>query len=98
MYVHVLLILILLHLVFFPFQACAPWGNVCIVTGTHYIPIALPSILGTVFLLAPLLAVAAKLQQSSTEVTRKELRIQELEEEVKALKNINHGDEREKKK
>ena len=54
--------------------------------GTHYIPIALPSILGTLFLLAPLIAIAAKLQQSSTEVTRKELRIEELEEEVEALK------------
>ena len=50
--------------------------------GTHYIPIALPSILGTVFLLAPLLAVAAKLQQSSQEIIRKDLRIQELEAEL----------------
>lgn len=66
-------------------QACAPWGNVCVVAGTHYIPVALPSILGTVFLLAPLLAVAAKWQQSAAEVTRKELRIQELEAELKAL-------------
>ena len=66
-------------------QACAPWGNVCVVAGTHYIPIALPSILGTVFLLAPLVAVAAKLQQSAAEVTRKDLRIEELEEEVDRL-------------
>ena len=50
--------------------------------GTHYIPIALPSIIGTVFLLAPLLAVAAKLQQSSQEIIRKDLRIQELEAEL----------------
>lgn len=63
------------------------------VAGTHYIPIALPSILGTVFLLAPLVAIAVKLQQSSTEVTRKELRIEELEAEVKALKT---GGEKEK--
>lgn len=57
----------------------------CVVAGTHYIPIALPSILGTVFLLAPLVAVAAKLQQSAAEVTRKDLRIEELEEEVDRL-------------
>lgn len=54
----------------------------CVVAGTHYIPIALPSILGSVFLLAPLVAVAFKLQQSSTEVTRKEMRIRELEAEL----------------
>ena len=35
--------------------------------GTHYIPIALPSILGSLFLFAPLVAVAVKLQQSTTE-------------------------------
>ena len=54
----------------------------CVVAGTHYIPIALPSILGTVFLLAPLLAFAAKLQQSSQDIIRKDLRIQELEAEL----------------
>uniref|UniRef100_A0A7S0STI9 Uncharacterized protein n=1 Tax=Mantoniella antarctica TaxID=81844 RepID=A0A7S0STI9_9CHLO len=67
-------------------EACAPWGNVCVVAGTHYIPIALPSILGSVFLLAPLVAVAFKLQQSSTDVTRKEMRIRELEAELLELK------------
>ena len=52
------------------------------VAGTHYIPIALPSILGTIFLLAPLLAVAAKLQQTSQEIIKKDLRIRELEAEL----------------
>ena len=52
------------------------------VAGTHYIPIALPSILGTIFLLAPLLAAAAKLQQTSQEIIKKDLRIRELETEL----------------
>lgn len=56
-------------------QACAPWGNACVVAGTHYIPIALPSILGTVFLLAPLVAIFLKLQAAET-------RVRTLEEEL----------------
>jgi hypothetical protein len=39
---------------------------VCVVAGTHYIPIALPSILASLFLLLPLVAIAAKLQASGT--------------------------------
>ena len=60
-------------------QACAPWGNVCVVAGTHYIPIALPSILASLFLLLPLVAIAAKLQAIGQEV-------EELETELRALK------------
>ncbi|ACO64292.1 predicted protein [Micromonas commoda] len=67
-------------------EACAPWGNVCVVAGTHYIPIALPSILGTLFLLLPLVAVAAKLRASDQEVTRAQLRIEQLETELRVLK------------
>ena len=67
-------------------QACAPWGNVCVVAGTHYVPIALPSILGTLFLLLPLVAVAAKLRASGEEATRAQLRIEQLETELRVLK------------
>ena len=67
-------------------QACAPWGNVCVVAGTHYIPIALPSILASLFLLLPLVAIAAKLQASGQEVTRAQLKIEELETELRTLK------------
>ena len=41
----------------------------CVVAGTHYIPIALPSILASLFLLLPLVAIAAKLQASGQEQT-----------------------------
>ena len=64
-------------------QACAPWGNVCVVAGTHYIPIALPSILASLFLLLPLVAIAAQLQASGQEVTRAQMKIEELEERLK---------------
>lgn len=53
----------------------------CVVAGTHYIPIALPSILGTLFLLLPLVVAAAKLQQYAAQVTRLELEIQQLKDE-----------------
>ena len=33
----------------------APWGNVCVTYGTHYVPIALPSILGSLVLFLPLI-------------------------------------------
>lgn len=58
----------------------------CVVAGTHNIPIALPSILGTLFLLLPLVAVAAKLRASGEEVTRAQLRIEQLETELRVLK------------
>ena len=35
--------------------SCAPWGNVCVTYGTHYVPIALPSILGSLVLFLPLI-------------------------------------------
>ena len=44
------------------------------------------------FLFAPLVAVAVKLQQSSTEVTRKDLRIAKLEDDIKYLK-MGHAEE-----
>jgi hypothetical protein len=53
---------------------------VCVVAGTHYIPIALPSIL------ASLVAIAAKLQASGQEVTRSQMKIEELETELRVLK------------
>jgi len=56
---------------------------VCVVAGTHYIPIALPSILASLFLLLPLVAIAAKLQASGQELTRAQLKIEELEERLK---------------
>jgi len=56
---------------------------VCVVAGTHYIPIALPSILASLFLLLPLVAIAAKLQASGQEVTRAQMKIEELEERLK---------------
>lgn len=55
----------------------------CVVAGTHYIPIALPSILASLFLLLPLVAIAAKLQASGQEVTRAQMKIEELEERLK---------------
>ena len=55
----------------------------CVVAGTHYIPIALPSILASLFLLLPLVAIAAKLQASGQELTRAQLKIEELEERLK---------------
>ena len=51
----------------------------CVVAGTHYIPIALPSILASLFLLLPLVAIAAKLQAIGQEV-------EELETELRVLK------------
>ena len=58
----------------------------CVVAGTHYIPIALPSILASLFLLLPLVAIAAKLQASGQEVTRAQMKIEELETELRVLK------------
>jgi hypothetical protein len=70
-------------------EACAPWGNVCVVAGTHYIPIALPSILGSLFLLAPLVAIAFKLEAKGAEVRRRDARIEELE---RALEEARRGE------
>ena len=56
----------------------------CVVAGTHYIPIALPSILASLFLLLPLVAIAAKLQASGQEVTRAQMKIEELETDPRA--------------
>ena len=70
-------------------EACAPWGNVCVVAGTHYIPIALPSILGSLFLLAPLVAIAFKLEAKGAEVRRRDARIEELE---RALDEARRGE------
>ena len=70
-------------------EACAPWGTVCVVVGTHYIPIALPSILGSLFLLAPLVAIAFKLEAKGAEVRRRDARIEELE---RALDEARRGE------
>jgi hypothetical protein len=59
---------------------------VCVVAGTHYIPIALPSILASLFLLLPLVAIAAKLQASGQEATRAQMKIETLETELRTLK------------
>ena len=58
----------------------------CVVAGTHYIPISLPSILASLFLLLPLVAIAAKLQASGQEMTRAQMKIEELETELRVLK------------
>ena len=58
----------------------------CVVAGTHYIPIALPSILASLFLLLPLVAIAAKLQASGQETTKAQLKIEELETEIRLMK------------
>ena len=58
----------------------------CVVAGTHYIPIALPSILASLFLLLPLVAIAAKLQASGQELTRAQLKIEEMETEIRELR------------
>ena len=58
----------------------------CVVAGAHYIPIALPSILASLFLLLPLVAIAAKLQASGQEMTRAQMKIEELETELRVLK------------
>jgi hypothetical protein len=49
-------------------EACAPWGNVCIVAGTRYIPIALPSIVASLFLFAPLVVAFLKLQAAEAQL------------------------------
>jgi hypothetical protein len=63
-------------------EACAPWGNVCVVAGTHYIPIALPSIIASLFLFAPLVAVFLKLQSAEAKLVLAEEKIEALEKRL----------------
>ncbi|KAK3267089.1 hypothetical protein CYMTET_24334 [Cymbomonas tetramitiformis] len=49
-------------------SACAPWGNLCILAGTRYIPIGLPSILGSLLLLVPLGLALSKLDSASNKL------------------------------
>ena len=60
-------------------EACAPWGNVCVVAGTHYIPIALPSIIASLFLFAPLVVVFLKLQSAEAKLVLANEKIESLE-------------------
>ena len=64
-------------------EACAPWGNVCVVAGTHYIPIALPSIIASLFLFAPLVAVFLKLQSAEAKLVLAEEKIEALESRLR---------------
>lgn len=57
--------------------ACAPWGAVCVTVGTKYIPIAMPSIVASLFLFVPLVYAAKKVVD--VEVEARALR-RELEE------------------
>ncbi len=59
-------------------QQCAPWGNVCVVAGTKYIPIALPSIIASLFLFLPLIVVFLKLQKAEAQLVLRDETIEEL--------------------
>ena len=63
-------------------EACAPWGNVCVVAGTHYIPIALPSIIASLFLFAPLVVVFLKLQSAEAKLVLADEKIESLEKRL----------------
>lgn len=63
-------------------QQCAPWGNVCVVAGTHYIPIALPSIIGSLFLFAPLVYVFLKLQSAEAQLVLRDEEIVDLKKKI----------------
>jgi hypothetical protein len=48
--------------------SCAQWGNVCVTFGTHYTPIAAPSIVASLFIFVPLLVVAKKAREQEKRI------------------------------
>ena len=42
------------------YKSCSPWGMLCIVFGTTYIPLGLPSIIGSLVLFVPAIWLAAQ--------------------------------------
>ena len=61
---------------------CAPWGNVCVVYGTHYVPIALPSIVGSLVLLAPLVWAVKEVRARDVEIFKLRERLGESDDET----------------
>ena len=48
--------------------SCAQWGNMCVTMGTHYTPIAAPSIVASLFIFVPLLVVAKKAREQEKKI------------------------------
>lgn len=48
--------------------SCAQWGNICVTFGTHYTPIAAPSIVASLFIFVPLLVVAKKAREQEKKI------------------------------
>jgi hypothetical protein len=61
---------------------CAPWGNVCVVYGTHYVPIALPSIVGSLVLFAPLAWAVKEVRARDVEIFKLRERLGETDDET----------------
>jgi hypothetical protein len=47
---------------------CAPWGSVCVSFGTHYVPIALPSIIASLVLFVPLAWALREMREKDKEL------------------------------
>lgn len=61
--------------------SCAPWGNVCVTYGTHYVPIALPSILGSLVLVVPLVVALREVRARDKEIFALKERLGENDDE-----------------
>lgn len=48
--------------------SCAPWGSVCVSFGTHYVPIALPSIIASLVLFVPLAWALREMREKDKEL------------------------------
>jgi len=48
-------------------QQCAPWGNVCIFYGTKYVPVGIPSIVGSLILFVPALVLFKRVRELERE-------------------------------
>jgi len=48
--------------------SCAQWGNICVTFGTHYTPIAAPSIVASLFIFVPLIVVAKKAREQEKKI------------------------------
>ncbi|CEG01356.1 unnamed product [Ostreococcus tauri] len=51
-------------------SSCAPWGAMCVTLGTKYVPIGLPSVIGSVFLLAPMVWAFKEVRARDKEIFR----------------------------
>jgi len=61
--------------------SCAPWGNVCVTYGTHYVPVALPSILGSLLLVVPLVVALREVRARDKEIFALKERLGENDDE-----------------